>query len=70
MTVGDISIQNKGYAVLLDGGTSCRITPAVRRKYNSREVRQIILNGGMLIVELETEVKANCKERMEESRWV
>ena len=69
MTVGDISIQNKGYAVLLDGGTSCRLTSAVREKYNSREVRQIILNGGMLYVELEQEFKRN-KERMEESRGV
>ena len=69
MTVADISVQNKGYAVLLDGGTSCRITPAVRKKYNSRKVRQIILNGGMLYVELVPEFKKN-KERMEESRWV
>lgn len=70
MTVADISVQNKGFAVLLDGGTSCRLTPAVRKKYKSREVRQIILNGGMLYVELEKEFEAN-KEKMEDlEKWV
>ena len=67
MTVGNISVSNKGFAVLSGDGTTHRITPAVLRKYADREVRSIHLSGGLLIVEMCKEKK---QERMEESKWL
>lgn len=67
MKLCNISIQSGGYGVVLTEKGSFHLTPAVINKFKDGEVKQIILNGSTMIVELE---RGNQKkEREDEAEW-